>query len=111
MSLGVRVVGVETVGSRDAEAAAPARCRGDAGTGLVSLLGGVLVFLVFLLFACHLLIGLYARSVVAGAAFDGAQHLARHEQDVDGASRLVRAELGGADILHAGPTSAPTDTD
>jgi hypothetical protein len=99
MSLGV---GVEA--AHDPGPAALPRGRGDAGTGLVSLLGGVLVFLIFLLFACHLLIGLYARSVVAGAAFDGAQHLARHERDVDGAERVVEAQLGSAKGLRTKPS-------
>ena len=96
-------VGVEAVAEEGPGPAPYRRCRGDAGTGLISLLGGVLVFLVFLFFACHLLIGLYARSVVAGAAFDGAQHLARHDQDVDGAYRAVQAQLGGAQGLRTEP--------
>jgi hypothetical protein len=97
-------VGVEADAEVDVSPAPSGRGRGDAGTGLVSLLGGVLVFLIFLLFACHLLIGLYARSVVSGAAFDGAQHLARHERDVDGAARLVEAQLGSAKGLRTEPS-------
>jgi hypothetical protein len=78
------------------------RLRGDAGTGLISLLGGVLVFLVFLLFACHLLLNLYARSVVSGAAFDGAQYLARRGGDARaeaGARDTVAAQVGSANLV------------
>jgi hypothetical protein len=90
------------------------RGRGDAGAGLVGLLGGVLIFLIFLLFACHLLIGLYARSVVAGAAFDGAQYLARHDGQAGagaGAFQTVQTQLASAPGLRAGPTTPVGDTD
>jgi Flp pilus assembly protein TadG len=71
------------------------RDRGDAGAGLIGLMFSVLVFLIFLLFATQLLIGLYARSVVAGAAFDGAQYVARHPQDDGrGALTTVQNEVG-----------------
>jgi hypothetical protein len=66
----------------------------------MSLVGGVFVFLVFLLFACHLLLGLYARSVVAAAAFDGAQYLARHPEagvaGEAGAEQTVRGQVGSS---------------
>lgn len=55
--------------------AAP-RLVSDRGAGLVSTMTGFLVFLIFLLFACQLLIGLFARSAVAAAAFDGAHSVA-----------------------------------
>jgi len=51
-------------------------CRGDDGTGLVASLSGLLIFLVFLLFACQLLLGLFARSTVSAAAYDGAHLVA-----------------------------------
>jgi hypothetical protein len=84
------------------------RLRGDAGAGLVGLLAGTLIFLVFLLFASHLLLNLYARSIAAGAAFDGAQYVARNEGRtdrpmLDAARRVVEAQVGPANLLAAGP--------
>ena len=45
----------------------------EQGTGLVSSLAGVLVFLGFLLLAVQVLVHLYATSVVSVAAFDAAR--------------------------------------
>ena len=64
--------------------------RGDGGAGLVGTSAAVLVFLVFLLFAVQLLIGLYGRSVVTGAAYDGARSVA------------------GARVDHADPVAVAT---
>lgn len=50
--------------------------QGDRGTGLISSTAGVLVFLVFLLFAVQLLFGLYASSTVTAVANDAAQRAA-----------------------------------
>jgi hypothetical protein len=44
----------------------------DRGTGLISTAAGVVVFLVFLLFAVQLLFGLYAASTVNAVANDAA---------------------------------------
>jgi hypothetical protein len=52
------------------------RLRGDDGAGLVSSLGGVVAFLAFLLLAAHVIIGLYATSVVTDAASTGARRVA-----------------------------------
>ncbi len=51
-------------------------CSGDDGTGLVASISGLLIFLVFLLFVCQLLLGLFARSTVSAAAYDGAHLVA-----------------------------------
>jgi hypothetical protein len=75
------------------------RCRGDAGTGLVANIASVAVFLTFLLFAVQLLVGLYARSMVSGVAYDGARSVAgfrttdraRAEQQ---AEERMRQQLG-----------------
>lgn len=48
----------------------------DLGAGLISTSAGVLVFLVFLLFAVQLLFGLYASSTVTAVANDAAQRAA-----------------------------------
>jgi hypothetical protein len=90
--------------------ASTGRARGDAGAGLVGLIAGTLIFLTFLLFACHLLLNLYARSIVAGAAFDGAQYVARHgggtdEATVTGARAVVAGQVGNANLLSTRPVS------
>ena len=48
----------------------------DAGAGLLSTAAGVVVFLVFLLFAVQLLFGLYASSTVNAVANDAATRAA-----------------------------------
>lgn len=52
--------------------------RDDRGAGLISTAAGVVVFLVFLLFAVQLLFGLYATSTVTAVAHDAAQRAATH---------------------------------
>src|SRR5688572_9904595 len=49
---------------------------GDRGAGLLSTAAGVVVFLVFLLFAVQLLFGLYASSTVTAVANDAATRAA-----------------------------------
>ena len=48
------------------------RLRGERGTGAVSSLAGVAAFLAFLLLAVHVILGLYATSIVTDAAADAA---------------------------------------
>lgn len=48
----------------------------DRGAGLLSTSAGVLVFLMFLMFAVQLLFGLYASSTVTAVANDAAQRAA-----------------------------------
>ena len=76
------------------------RCRGDEGAGLVSTMFGILVFLLFLLLACQLLVGLFARTVASDAAMLGAQRLARGAQ-ADDAYADVDQAVGDA-LLGAG---------
>jgi hypothetical protein len=52
------------------------RLRGDTGTSLVAMAGGVLVVLVFLTFSVQLLVGLYATTTVTAVANDAARRAA-----------------------------------
>ena len=52
------------------------RAEGARGTGLLSTAAGVVVFLVFLLFAVQLLFGLYASSTITAVANDAATRAA-----------------------------------
>src|SRR5262245_61743328 len=53
--------------------AEPRATHDDAGTGLVSTLAGVVVFLAFLLLAVQSLVDLCATSVVTAVAYDAAR--------------------------------------
>ena len=53
----------------------------DRGSGLIALTGGLLVFLLLLLFAVQLSINLYARSQVTAAGFDAARRVAGYENE------------------------------
>lgn len=77
----------------DAHARRDIRASNDSGTGLIGTSAAVTVFLVFLLFAVQLLIGLYGRSVVTATAYDGARSVA------------------GARVDHANPTAVATAQD
>jgi hypothetical protein len=57
-------------------AARARRVRGDAGAGLISTASGVVVVLMFLLFAVQLLVGLYTSTVVTAVANDAARRAA-----------------------------------
>lgn len=70
-------------------------CRGDDGAGLVGTLSGFLAFLVFLLFATQLLLGLFARSTASAVAFDGARVVAEQGALHDGPLVLAEAEAEG----------------
>lgn len=48
----------------------------EAGTGIISAVFGVAIFLVFVLFASQILLNLYTRSVVTSAATRGAEVVA-----------------------------------
>lgn len=81
------------------------RCHGDDGSGLIGLIGSVIVFLVLMLFAVQLLMNLYATSVVTSAAYEGARQVAGaridhgNPDEVDearsSAEDRVRSLLGG----------------
>lgn len=64
----------------------PLRLRGDGGAGLIGTIAGVVVFLMFLLFAVQLLFGLYSSSTITATAYDTAQRAAGR-----GASRSAAA--------------------
>jgi hypothetical protein len=56
--------------------AGPRRLHGDPGAGLISTASGVVVVIVFLMFAVQLLFGLYASTVVTAVANDAARRAA-----------------------------------
>lgn len=82
------------------------RAGGEAGTGLIGSVAGLLVFLALLLFAVQTLIALYTRSVVTDAAHQAVRSVAGarvdHSDPVAVAEARRRAEvevrqlLGGA---------------
>jgi len=65
------------------------------GAGLISTAAGVLVFLMFLLFAVQLLFGLYASSTITAVAHDAAQRAATADRPaLSVIEREARATLG-----------------
>lgn len=61
-------------------------------------MSGALVFLLFLFFAVHVSLGLYARTVVTNVAWEQARFVATHVDDpaaVSKADATARRELGG----------------
>jgi hypothetical protein len=66
-----------------------ALATGDRGAGLLSTVAGVVVFLVFLLFAVQLLFGLYASSTVTAVANDAAVRAASADAP---SLRVIEAE-------------------
>ncbi|MDQ1445339.1 MAG: hypothetical protein QOI20_1803 [Acidimicrobiaceae bacterium] len=64
----------------------------DAGAGVVSTVFGVSIFLVFMLFAAQLLLGLYAESVVGAVTFDAAKTVAG-ANSIDDPSAPARADV------------------
>lgn len=75
---------------------APARSRDDRGSGMVSAIAGLTVFLMFLLFAVQVLFGLYATSTVRATLHDAASRAAagnpQGPQDRDLARLAAEAE-------------------
>lgn len=70
----------------------------DAGVGLVPAVGGVAVFVAFLLFACQLLVDLYATSAVTAVANDAARVVAGASA-VDRPSATAEAEAHARAVL------------
>lgn len=67
----------------------------ERGTGLIATAGGVLVFLLFVLFAVQLLFSLYASSTVTAIVHDAAAQAATTaDPDLDAIEREARARLG-----------------
>jgi Flp pilus assembly protein TadG len=71
----------------------------DRGASLVSTSVSVLVFLVFLLFAVQILVGLYGRSVVTSAAYDGAHAVAGSRVDHDDPDAVAEAQVAAVDRM------------
>lgn len=76
------------------------RLRDERGSGIVSSLGGVTMFLAFLLLAVHVVVGLYAASVVTDAATAGARRVAGSSV-TDDPEAAHRAEAKIRDALGA----------
>jgi hypothetical protein len=71
------------------------RTRADRGTALFSTAIGVLVFLLFLLFAVQLLVSLYATSTVTAVTNDAVQRAASGAQpDLGAIEAEARSSLG-----------------
>ena len=68
----------------------------ERGSGLLPAVAGVTVFLVLLLFAVQVLLGLYATSVVTGAAYDAARQVAAgaEEPAAEAHARSVMGRYG-----------------
>lgn len=70
----------------------------ERGAGTVSTFAGAVVFLAFLLLATHVLVGLYATSVVTTSALDAAQTVARssnRQSMVASADARLHNRVGG----------------
>lgn len=76
----------------------PASTEGEGGAGVISTVAGVTVFLVLLLFAVQVLVGLYATSVVTAATYDAAKVLAGADVG-DSAVGRANAEAGARSQL------------
>ncbi len=59
----------------------------------------MVVFLVFLLFSVQILIGLYGRSVVTSAAYDGARSVAGNRVDHADPEAVARAQAAAVDRM------------
>ena len=65
--------------------------RTELGAGVVSTVVGVLIFLVLVMFATQMLLGLYTTSVVTAVTYDAAKNLAGVDQG-DTPARRAQAE-------------------
>lgn len=68
---------------------------GQRGSGLVSTLAGVTMFLALLFFAVHLALNLYGASTVTAVAFDAARIAAGSDGDQGAASAYAEGLLAG----------------
>ncbi len=69
----------------------------ERGSGLVSTLAGVTMFLALLFFAVHLVLNLHGASTVTAVAFDAARIAAGSDGDERTASSYARQLLRGYD--------------
>lgn len=60
--------------------------RGESGTGMIGSTFGLVALLAFLMFAVHLLFGLYASSVITANGFDAAREAAAYQAAMGSAS-------------------------
>lgn len=67
----------------------------ERGSGLVSTLAGVTMFLALLFFAVHLVLNLYGASTVTAVAFDAARIAAGSDGDERSAEAYARSLLDG----------------
>jgi hypothetical protein len=67
----------------------------ETGSGTVSALLGMTIVLVLLFFAAHLLLGLYATSMVTAVAWDAARMAAGEQGSIEEAEIHARSLLGG----------------
>jgi len=67
----------------------------EGGSGLVSTLAGVTMFLALLFFAVHLVLNLYGASTVTAVAFDAARIAAGSSGDEGAAQDYAEELLGG----------------
>ena len=67
----------------------------EGGSGLVSTLAGVTMFLALLFFAVHLVLNLYGASTVTAVAFDAARIAAGSAGDEGAAEAYAEGLLGG----------------
>ena len=79
----------------------PGRATGDAGVGLVGAIGGLLVFLAFLLLAVQTLIGLHTRSVVTDAAYEGARAVAGARVDHHDPAAVATAQAAATEKVRS----------
>lgn len=68
------------------------RATGDTGAGLFGTVAAIFAFLVFLLFSVQLLVGLWGRSMVTTAAYDGARYVAGRDGQRNVAAATIEAE-------------------
>ena len=89
------------------------RRAAEQGAGLLSTAAGVVVFLVFLLFAVQLLFGLYASSTVTAVANDAAHRAAEHGAPplplIEAAARRTLGEVGDSAEFRWGEDDADGD--
>jgi hypothetical protein len=67
----------------------------EAGSGPITMVFGVAIFLGFLLLATQVLVHLYATSTVTAVAFDEARRASTDGGRCEGVDARIRARLGG----------------
>jgi Flp pilus assembly protein TadG len=70
--------------------------RGEQGTGLISTAFGAVVFVLFLLLAVQVLLGLYTTTVVSATTIDAANRLARRSDFASPAAQQEQSDRATA---------------